>query len=196
MKNLMNETDTKHKVLTIPNALSFFRLCLIPLIIWLYYVKQNFMWTAIVLALSGATDIVDGFIARHFHMVSDLGKVLDPIADKLTQAAMLFCLLTRFPFMFAPILLMLIKELCMAVSGLLVIRKTGVVPGANWHGKIATCLLYGMMFVHVVWYDIPAAVSNLTIAACVVMMFLSLVLYGRRYYVALKSSTQQKMPKE
>ncbi len=55
--------------------------------------------TAILLVLSGATDIVDGFIARSFHMVSDLGKVLDPIADKLTQAAMLICLITNFSLM-------------------------------------------------------------------------------------------------
>ncbi len=50
------------------------------------------------LLLSGVTDLADGFIARHFHMISDLGKVLDPVADKLTQAAVLFCLITRFPF--------------------------------------------------------------------------------------------------
>ena len=87
---------SEKRILTIPNILSFFRLCLIPLFVWLYCVKKDYMWTAIVLLLSGATDMADGYIARRFQMVSALGKVLDPIADKLTQGAMLLCLFTRF----------------------------------------------------------------------------------------------------
>lgn len=182
--------DYQNKVLTIPNILSFFRLCLIPVIIWLYCVKQNYMWTGYILLLSGATDIVDGFIARRFHMISDLGKVLDPIADKLTQGAMLFCLLTRFPLMIAPIVLMLAKELYMSISGILVVKKTGTVPGANWHGKAATVLLYAMMLLHVLWHDIPETVSNGSIAVCLIMMVVSLFLYGRRNTNALKAARQ------
>lgn len=125
------------KILTIPNILSFSRLCLIPLIAWLYCAKQDYIGAGYVLVLSGATDIADGFIARKFNMISDLGKILDPIADKLTQAAMLFCLSTRFPLMLVPIALMLVKELYMGVAGILVIKKTGKVYGANWHGKAA-----------------------------------------------------------
>ena len=89
-----NTTSSQKKIITIPNILSFFRLCLIPVIIWLYTVEKNDAAAGAVLILSGATDVADGFIARHFHMISDLGKVLDPIADKLTQAAMLFSLCT------------------------------------------------------------------------------------------------------
>lgn len=184
------EGNTQNKIFTIPNVLSFFRLCLIPLLIWLYCVEHNFMWTAYILLLSGATDIVDGFIARRFHMISDLGKVLDPIADKLTQASMLFCLLTRFPLMIAPIALMLFKEMCMGISGFLVIKKAGTVLGANWHGKVATCLLYGMMLLHVVWYDIPSIVSNICVASCMVMMIISLILYGRRNWNTLKHKSK------
>ena len=58
-------------------------------------------------------------------MVSDLGKVLDPVADKLTQAAMLVCLLLRFPLMILPLVLLLIKETFMGISGFLVIKKNG-----------------------------------------------------------------------
>ena len=103
MKENINSQNTKEgntgssqsRILTIPNLLSFFRLCLIPVFMWLYCVEKNYLWTGIILILSGLTDTVDGIIARKFNMISDLGKVLDPIADKLTQAAMLFCLLTR-----------------------------------------------------------------------------------------------------
>ncbi len=88
--------DKGKQILTIPNLLSVFRILLIPLIVWLYCGKQDYLLAAWVLLLSGVTDIADGFIARRFRMVSDLGKVLDPIADKLTQTAALVCLLTRF----------------------------------------------------------------------------------------------------
>ena len=184
-----NETrsnDTQSKILTIPNILSFFRLCLIPVIMWLYCVKENYLWAGITLILSGITDTVDGFVARHFHMTSDLGKMLDPVADKLTQAAMLFCLLTRFPLMIVPLGLMVLKESFMGVTGLLVIHKTGKVFGADWHGKVTTWLLYAMMILHVFWYNIPAGVSRVMIMACVVMMTVSLVLYGRSNLKALK----------
>ena len=178
--------DDLNRVVTIPNLLSLLRLLMIPLFVWLYCARGAYYWTGVVLLLSGLTDIVDGFIARHFHMISNLGKILDPVADKLTQVAMLFCLITRFPLMLLPLVLMVLKELYMAVSGLIVIHRTSQVYGANWHGKVNTFLLYAMMILHVFWYDIPAAVSNLTIAACVVMMVVSLALYGVRNWRLLK----------
>lgn len=174
------------RILTIPNILSFFRICLIPVIVWLYVFKKDYTWTACVLILSGVTDMVDGFIARRFNMVSNIGKVLDPIADKLTQAVMLICLFTRFPLMIVPLMLMLARELFMGVTGLLIIKKTGNVLGACWHGKAATCLLYVMMILHVFWYDIPAMASDFAIAACTLMVAVSFGLYGVRNIKILK----------
>lgn len=176
----MKEIDYSKKIITIPNILSFFRLCLIPLFVWMYCVEQKYMETGYILIVSGMTDMADGFIARKFHMISDFGKMLDPVADKLTQAAMLFCLFTRFPFMIVPLVLMIIKELYMGIAGILVIKKTGKVFGAEWHGKIVTWLLYAMVILHVIWYDIPADVSNCSIIICVLMMIISLSLYGIR----------------
>ena len=200
MKENINSQNTKEgntdssqsKILTIPNLLSFFRLCLIPVFMWLYCVEKNYLWTGIVLIISGLTDTVDGIIARKFNMISDLGKVLDPIADKVTQAAMLFCLLTRFPLMIAPLALMVVKEFFMGVTGLMVIQKTGKVFGADWHGKVNTWLLYAMMILHVFWYNIPDVVSKVLIGICVVMMLISLVLYGRHNLKALRETGTEK----
>lgn len=169
-----------HKILTLPNLLSMFRLLLIPVIIWLYTVKQNTSWTLAVLTLSGITDIADGIIARRFHMVSDFGKALDPVADKLTQLAMLLCLVTRFPRMLLPLILLTGKELFAAVTGLLVIRKTGVVSSAAWHGKAATVSLYSLMAMHLLWFRIPAILSDIMILACCAVVLTSAVLYGTR----------------
>ena len=155
-----NTTSSQKKIITIPNILSFFRLCLIPVIIWLYTVEKNDAAAGAVLILSGATDVADGFIARHFHMISDLGKVLDPIADKLTQAAMLFSLCTRFPLMVLPLALMVLKEAFMGITGLLIIRRTGSVFGADWHAKAATVLLYAAILYKFIWrLSVNVAVS-------------------------------------
>lgn len=172
------EDKYKHRILTIPNILSLFRLLLIPVIIWLYVGKQDMLWTTALLALSGITDVVDGIIARKCHMVSDFGKAFDPVADKLTQIAMLFCLVTRFHWMLLPLCLLVVKEVSAGIVSLLVIRKTGDVYGAVWHGKATTVSLYSMMLIHLLWYDIPPVLSGILIGICTVLILLSGVLYG------------------
>lgn len=178
----------KQKILTIPNLLSLFRLLLIPIIIWLYCYEESYLWTLLVLVLSGITDVVDGYIARKFNMVSDFGKAFDPVADKLTQIAMLFCLVSRFPFMKLPLVILVVKELFAGITGLLTIRKSGQVMGAVWHGKVTTFLLYSMMALHIIWFNIPGVVSDIAIILCTVMMVISAVLYGIRNIAILRSN--------
>ena len=179
------EQNTRKQLFTIPNLLSLLRLCMIPLIIWLYCTQKNYALTAVVLVLSGLTDRVDGYIARRFNMVTDLGKALDPVADKLTQASVMFCLLSRFRMMLVPLLLLIFKEVCNGVISLVVIKKTGKVCGADWHGKVCTWLLYAMMFVHIVWFDISREWTTALIGICVIMMTLSFALYMVRNYKML-----------
>ncbi len=173
------KNNSASDIITIPNILSFLRLCMIPLIVWLYCGKEDFFWAGTMLIISGVTDLVDGFLARRFGWVSDLGKILDPIADKLTQAAMLISLVLRYPLVLLPFGLMVVKELFMAITGTMVIQKTGAVFCARWHGKAATVLLYGMMILHVFWGTIPPLYSNLSILAASAMIAVSFVLYGR-----------------
>lgn len=171
------EREKRRRVLTIPNMLSIFRLGLVPVIVWLYCGKGNYPLTAWTLLLSGATDVVDGFIARRFDMVSDLGKVLDPVADKLTQAAAMACLLSRFEAIWWLLGVLVGKELVMAAMGIFVIKRTGEVHAAQWHGKLAACLLYAVILLHVVWYDIPPAVSDVLAGMGIGAILLSLTLY-------------------
>ena len=188
----MNATNnTQNKILTIPNLLSLFRLLLIPVIIWLYTVRKDYFPAGALLILSGLTDLADGFIARHFNEVSNVGKILDPIADKLTQAAMLFCLITRFPLMAAPFGVLVLKEIFIGTTGLLMIRKTGKVVGADFHGKVATTLLYAMMILHIFWIGITPAVSATTIVICLVSMLFTLVVYGKRNVRVLRGKKEE-----
>ena len=177
----------KNKLLTLPNVLSFFRLCLIPLIVWLYCVKEEHIWAAAVVVISGLTDVADGIIARKFDMVSDFGKAFDPIADKFTQLAVMICLVTRFHLLLMPLAIMIIKEIITGIMSIAAIKNTGVIVGADWHGKINTVLLYGMMTLHMVWADIPSAVSAFAVIMCTVIMLVSAILYGMRNYKAIKN---------
>lgn len=182
----MNRIFSKKQILTTPNLLSLLRLLLIPVIIWLYRSRQNYLAAAMVTLLSGATDIIDGIIARRFNMVSDFGKILDPIADKLTQITVLYCLVTRFPVMLLPLVILIVKEIIAAITNMLAIQKTNKVMGAVWHGKITTILLYTMMIIHLIWFNLPPLASNILIGICMAMMLLSAILYGIRTCKAMK----------
>ena len=176
--------------------MSLFRLMLIPLMVWLYWGAQSYIIAGAVLILSGLTDIADGFIARRFNMISDLGKVLDPMADHLTQAAMLACLLFRFPLIVCPLVPLIAKEIFMSVCGLMLIKNGGRVFGARWHGKTSTCLLYAMMTVHVFWPNINESISALLIFACCVMTSVSFVLYAIQIMGHLKENVSKKTSDE
>lgn len=140
--------------------------------------------------ISGLTDIVDGFIARKFDMISDFGKAFDPVADKLTQISMLFCLVTRFPLMLIPLIILIFKEALAAVMNMLTLKKAGFVVAAVWHGKLNTVLIYSTMFIHIVWFNIPPTVSNVLIMVCIAMMLISSVLYTISDVKAIKKEKQ------
>ena len=181
------------KILTIPNILSFFRLCLIPIIVWSYCVSKNYILTIIVFGISGLTDIVDGYIARHFNMISNFGKVFDPLADKLTQIAIISCLITRFWYMVIPLAIFVVKEVGMGVVALVTAKKTRTIKGADWHGKLNTVVFFILMVIHLAWYDIPTPVSIIIVTVSVSMMLISATLYTIRNAKALKA---QKAVKE
>lgn len=163
----------KKNIFTIPNMLTLLRLLMIPQLMWMYLEKQSLVWTAVLLALSGITEVLDGFIARKFQMISEFGKALDPVADKLTQAAMLYCLGDRHPQVRILLILLVVKELITGAMGLWVIRKTGQVPQAQWHGKVVTVLLYVLIADRL----LPGLLSAMLLILCAGMMCLSAILY-------------------
>lgn len=171
---------SRNKIFTVPNILSFCRLAMIPLIVYCYIWLENSLLTAGLLLLSGITDVADGIIARTFNMVSELGKALDPIADKLTQAVVLVCFISKFPYVLAAVVVFAVKEILNGLGNLRLMRSTGKVHGALWHGKISTALLYIVMFIHLVWYTIPPTLSYILISLCIAVMLLSSVLYTIR----------------
>ncbi len=182
----MHRIFKKEQVMTIPNLLSVIRLLLIPLIMWLYIGPNHYWAAAAVLVASGITDIADGFIARKFHMVSDLGKILDPVADKLTQVVMIICLASRYKWMTVLVAPFIGKELCMALLGLLTLKQKDSVNGAKWHGKVNTVFLYFVIIALILFPNIPLGVANGLIFASGCFMIISFALYVRFYIHVLK----------
>lgn len=186
----MHRLFSKKQILTIPNLLSLVRLLMIPVILWLYIGKQNNYAAIVVIALSGLTDVVDGYIARRFNMVSDLGKILDPIADKLTQGSLILCLTVTYDWMKWLIALFIVKEIAMAVMGLLVIKQKDSVNSAQWHGKLSTVLLYATMIVLILFPRMPLPVVNTLIVACAIVIVMSLALYTKFYIKLFRKSEE------
>lgn len=187
----MKKRTGEDRIWTIPNILSIFRLLLIPVFVYTYCGLKNDLLTALVLLLSGISDTADGVIARKFNMITTLGKAIDPVADKLTQIAMLLCLLTRFPSLIVLLLLLVIKELTDGVMSLLILTKKKTVLAADWHGKLTTFLLYATMILHLIWGAIPPAVSNTSIAVCSAVTLMSFILYFIRNIRALSRKNEQ-----
>lgn len=165
---------------SIPNILSYFRLLLIPLFIVLY-VQEDFTEALITLAASGLSDILDGCIARKYDMVTDLGKVLDPVADKLTQCAMMLCVAMRYPAMWWLLGLHVVKETVMLIMGWYVLKRTDTVNSAIWAGKLCTGVIYAVMMLHVILPHLPQPVSVGCTIVCAGLIVLSLIVYTARY---------------
>lgn len=165
---------------SIPNILSYFRLLLIPLFIVLY-VQEDFTEALITLAASGLSDILDGRIARKYDMVTDLGKVLDPVADKLTQCAMMLCVAMRYPAMWWLLGLHVVKETVMLIMGWYVLKRTDTVNSAIWAGKLCTGVIYAVMMLHVILPHLPQPVSVGCTIVCAGLIVLSLIVYTARY---------------
>ena len=145
------------KIFTIPNILSIVRILLIPVFIVLYLIGRQgeniyLMISVAVVALSGFTDILDGIIARKCNMVSDLGKVLDPVADKLTQAAVAICLAIDNPIVIPMFVVFAVKESAMMIGALTLYKSTERRPiSAKWYGKMSTVILYAVMMLIIIY---------------------------------------------
>ena len=190
MSNNIKDKLKKEDILTIPNFLSFFRILLIPVIAVLYSIYDSHIAAVVVIALSGLTDILDGKIARRFNMVSDFGKFIDPVADKLTQLAMILCLLAKYAGMQGLVILMVLKESFLFAFSYVTFKKTGVVNSARWYGKATTALLYAVMVVLFLFPNIPVTVADTLIFLCGAMIFVSMVLYSKLFFMSLKGNVK------
>ncbi len=174
----------KKDILTIPNLLSLFRLVLIPVYVTIYLNARgnaDYFLAAAILAVSCLTDLIDGKIARHFNMISTLGKILDPLADKATQFTLILCLALSHPVLWYLVALFVVKEGFQLIAGGINLRKGIMLKGALITGKICTTILFVSLILMVLMPDLSETAIFWIVMVDIVFMLISFVDYILTY---------------
>lgn len=171
----------------LPNLISLSRILLAPFFAVLY-LRGNVSGAVAVLLVCAASDVLDGAIARRFGLVTQLGKALDPVADKIIQGAMMLCAAREAPSVLLLLSLHVLREFSLAVMGFYVLRVTGRVYSARWYGKLCTALLYAFVVSLLAFPGLPPAFAALGTALCAALILLCLALYTRNYVRILRAA--------
>ena len=164
----------KKQIFSIPNLFGYFRILILPVIAWLYLNAKepsDYYVVTGLLILSSCTDFLDGLIARKFHMITDIGKVLDPISDKLTQGVLAICLMSRYSLMIPLVILFIVKETYMGIMGIIFLRKK---------------ILHVSIIVLIIFPTMPMNAVNTLIIICICFMIFSFVCYIIQYTKMLR----------
>lgn len=199
--------------LTVPNLLSLIRILLIPVFGVLFY-QGHIGWAVIVLVISGLTDFFDGKIARRFNQISELGKMLDPVADKLTQITIAIVIFLEFNKSTNPtmqwfkwvFLFFLFKELLMVIIGAIMLA-CGLRPvAAEIYGKVATFVFYAVMVLVIAfgpeigalrtWFVLPDWLMIALVILAAVLTFVALLSYAPPTYKQFQEKKAEKNAKK
>ena len=174
----------KRDIFSIPNLLSLFRLLLIPVYASVYLTateNYQFILAGVILAVSCLTDMIDGKIARKYNMITNLGKVLDPLADKLTQLTLTICLSMKYPVLYPVLGLFVIKELFQLALGVVFLRRGKMLPGALMAGKVCTTVLFVSLIALVLMPDMNPVAVKVIAGIDSVFLTISFVSYVMAY---------------
>lgn len=159
---------------------------MIPLFVYSYFEYDDYpkcFIAAGIYALAWLTDALDGYLARRFNWITDVGKILDPLADKLMQITAAVCFTVDNIIFLALLIPIVLKELAMLIGGILVIKRQKAVTQAKWYGKLATVILFVCAFLRIV----VRGNAVLDIIICVVMismLIFSFLMYYLKVYKA------------
>ncbi len=192
MKN-ESQKQTLSYIFNVPNTLSFLRILLVPFMA--YFLLNNQIFLAfLMVALSGLSDAFDGYFARKLNQVTELGKMLDPIADKLTQVVATVCIAVKFPQLIGILVVFVVKEVLMSMGAAYLMHKNKKPGAARWYGKAATVLFYFSVAVIVLmdaFFTVETkvfyVVSGILLGLTAVMMLYAFVRYGMMFLQLLKS---------
>lgn len=174
--------------MNLPNALTLFRMALVPMFAYAYFfIKPTWIALALFL-LASATDYLDGYLARRLNQITDFGKLMDPLADKLMMVTMMVCLACTRHLAWWVVIVMLLKELLMMLGSGYMLRREIVVYANIW-GKLATVVFVLALALVFPWHEIGALS---TVGACltylaVALSMLAMVIYAVQAYKNLKA---------
>ena len=188
----MKGQPRKEDLINIPNVLCYIRILLVPFFVYLF-LKEYYWQSALVIVVATATDVIDGWIARHFNMITDWGKFIDPLADKLMQFAMLIMAIFKTPWVWILVGLFFVKEVIMLIVGLYIYHLGDNLNGAMWCGKLCTVILDGSLLL-IIGLPMNMLVDELIIGLIIVcsgFLIMSFCVYMNAYkkmYKEMKSN--------
>lgn len=178
--------DWKKEILTVPNLLSLFRLLLIPIYMAIYLNadgnQTDYYIAGAILAVSCLTDLIDGKIARHFNLITNVGKLLDPVADKATQFTLIVCLASRYPVLYYVIALFVVKEAFQFFAMLWLYKKGKVLKGALISGKICTTILFLSLISMVIYPAMTVRQVEIIAVIDLIFMVMAFTEYALAYF--------------
>ena len=176
-------------IFTLPNILTLYRLFLAP-IVYLTLVEGMRGLALFIFLLSGASDIADGFLARYLNEVSDFGKIIDPIADKITYFLVLLGLLPDVPLLVILLVALAIKEGISLISSLISLAHSTHIQGARMHGKITGALLWSTVFLHLLSPALPDVFTIVSLSLTLTSMSISFVLYIKEHLCSVPRASR------
>lgn len=185
---------TKEQILTVPNLLSAARLVLAMLFMGMlerHGLAGHRTFVMAMLLAVVATDVLDGRIAKNFRQTSEVGKILDPLSDKVMQMVILICMIPYYSLAKPVLLLFFIKESYMVIFGWKVFVETDRNQGSRWHGKLNTAVCYAVAVILFAGPQLPHAMDNMLIGASAVCMLMSFVMYIDEFRMVLDTAKPQ-----
>ncbi len=193
-ENNSNTIDKKELItkdlMTVPNAISFFRVILITPFV-AFFVSKMYVAATITIAISGLSDCFDGLIARKYHMESEFGKIIDPLADKLTLLAAGFCIILLEPIALPLMATMVVKDILMIIGGVLVVKHGMIPPKSAWYGKVGTILFYitiGVIVLMAVFGYVNRPLTIVLLSVTLAIELFSFINYARVFVKLMKGN--------
>jgi CDP-diacylglycerol--glycerol-3-phosphate 3-phosphatidyltransferase len=176
----------------VPNILSSIRICLVPVFVITYFYETGNVkiYAAAVYAAASITDFLDGYIARKYNLISNLGKILDPLGDKLMTLAVLTCITLDRIIPVWVIIAALVKELFMLLGGMIIRKKEGgEIPSSNIIGKTSTVVFFVVCVTLMLFKKIiPSNIALMMISTAVLLMLIALISYIRTFIYIMKNT--------
>lgn len=188
----------KSDLWTVPNLLTYLRFVLVvPFVI--LFLSEKYLLSAICIGLSGISDCLDGFFARKLNQVTQLGKLLDPIADKVTLISVMLCMAFYAPNVIPILVVLIAKDVAMLIGGISLLKRKITPPAAEWFGKLATIVFY---FAVCIIVFMKAAINyenllldDILLSVTAVAMLYALYRYAKIYRELIKEDKAKKQNK-
>lgn len=179
--------------MNLPNWLSLFRLALVPVLIIVYFSNLEYanVYAMVIYAIASLTDVLDGKIARKYNQTTKLGRILDPLGDKVMTFSVLLCITIDRIIPIWAVVIFVIKELLMVIGGFILLKRSSDMPPSNYFGKCSTVVFFLVCVYLALFKNTPPVVATVLISIALLVTLAALVSYLIRYIRMTRALDQE-----